>query len=545
MLLSRRVFLGMMAARGLRADVAVIGGGTGGCAAALAALREGMRVVMTEETGWIGGQMTSQAVSAFDEHPWIESFGCTRAYRDFRNAIRRYYRVHYPVTEEARARTPWNPGGGLVSNFTCEPRVALRVLEDLFAPYISSGQLTLLTRTVASAADVSNDKVRAVSVKGASTLTIEAPYFIDATELGDLLPLTRTEYVTGFESQKTTGEPSAPERAQPDNEQAFTSCFVADYVAGEDHTIDRPEEYAFWRDYFPKLAPAWPARLLSWKMSNPVTLEPRDLRFDPSEQERGDPSRPLNLWLYRRIAARSNFTASSRQTDASLINWPQNDYWLGRLIDVPPEEFARHVKRAKQLSLSLLYWMQTDGGGWKGLRLRPDICGTADGLAMYPYIREARRIQAEFTVLEQHVSAAALAKVTGKPPVELTAEQFSDSVGLGSYRIDLHPTTGGNNYLDVSSLPFQIPLGALIPKRMENLIPASKNTGTTHITNGCYRLHPVEWNIGEAAGMLAAQAVRTSNPPRRIRRNAAELARFQNQLRARGIETHWPKLQPR
>ncbi|MGG2474547.1 FAD-dependent oxidoreductase, partial [Rhizobium sp. BR5] len=31
-----------------------------------------------------------------------------------------------------------------------------------------------------------------------------------------------------------------------------------------------------------------------------------------------------------------------------------------------------------------------------------------------------------------------------------------------------------------------------------------KNIGTTHITNGCYRLHPVEWNIGEVAGMLAA-----------------------------------------
>src|SRR5439155_18948690 len=83
-------------------------------------------------------------------------------------------------------------------------------------------------------------------------------------------------------------------------------------------------------------------------------------------------------------------------------------------------------------------------------------------------------------------------------------ESFSDSVGVGSYRIDLHPSSGGDNYLDVSSLPFQIPLGALIPRRVENLLPACKNLGVTHITNGCYRLHPVEWNIGEAAGALAA-----------------------------------------
>ena len=89
-------------------------------------------------------------------------------------------------------------------------------------------------------------------------------------------------------------------------------------------------------------------------------------------------------------------------------------------------------------------------------------------------------------------------KETGKPAVEVKAADFPDSVGLGAYRIDLHPDTAGNNYVDLSSLPFQIPLGALLPRRMENLLPACKNLGVTHITNGCYRLHPVEWNLGES-----------------------------------------------
>ena len=82
---------------------------------------------------------------------------------------------------------------------------------------------------------------------------------------------------------------------------------------------------------------------------------------------------------------------------------------------------------------------------------------------------------------------------------------FYDSVGIGYYRIDLHPTRPAQ--LHRHSWPFQIPLGALIPERVENLLPANKNLGVTHITNGCYRLHPVEWNIGEAAGALAAQAL--------------------------------------
>src|SRR6267142_1830995 len=86
--------------------------------------------------------------------------------------------------------------------------------------------------------------------------------------------------------------------------------------------------------------------------------------------------------------------------------------------------------------------------GWKGLRLREDVVGTADGLAKYPYIRESRRIKAEFTILEQHVGTDARMKVTGQKRDELTATQFPDTVGVGSYRIDCHPSSGSNNYID-------------------------------------------------------------------------------------------------
>src|SRR6266849_10316878 len=86
------------AAKELTCDVAVIGGGVGGCAAALAALRDGLRVILTEETDWIGGQLTAQAVPP-DEHAWIESFGATRSYREYRDRVRDYYRRNYPVTE--------------------------------------------------------------------------------------------------------------------------------------------------------------------------------------------------------------------------------------------------------------------------------------------------------------------------------------------------------------------------------------------------------------------------------------------------------------
>ncbi len=539
------------AGRELRCDVAIIGGGTGGCAAALAALRNGLKVVMTEETDWVGGQLTAQAVPP-DEHPWIESFGCTRAYRAYRNAVRDYYRAHYPLTAEARARWNLNPGDGSVSRLTHEPRVSLAVLEAMLAPYVSGGRLMVLLRHVPVAADVEGDRVRAVRVRSLEDgreRTLHAPYFLDATEQGDLLPLTKTEYVTGFESRRQTGEPHAPEEAQPANIQACTVCFAMDYLPGEDHTIDKPEEYDFWRNYVPQLRPPWPGKLLSWDMTHPITLKPRLVTFDPLAEKQTAPA--MNLWIYRRIAHKRNFEPGTYASDITLVNWPQNDYWLGNLHEVSPEEAARNLKRAKQLSLSLLYWLQTeaprpDGGqGWRGLRLRADIVGTADGLAKYPYIRESRRILAEFTVVEQHVGTDARAQLTGKKPEELTAEFFPDSVGVGSYRIDLHPSTGGDNYIDISSLPFQIPLGALIPRRVENLLAAAKNLGVTHITNGCYRLHPVEWNIGEAAGMTVAHALATGHPPRKIRNDRKLLADFQAKLQNQGIEIAWPRLTPR
>src|SRR5690606_35998134 len=135
----------VLGAREMRFDVAILGGGVGGCAAALAACRAGMRVVMTEETPWIGGQLTSQGVPP-DEHPWIEQFGGTQSYRAYRTAVRQYYRDHYPLTPQVRANEWFNPGGGSVSRLTHEPRVSLAVLEAMLAPYVSGGKLVVLLR---------------------------------------------------------------------------------------------------------------------------------------------------------------------------------------------------------------------------------------------------------------------------------------------------------------------------------------------------------------------------------------------------------------
>jgi len=526
----------------IAADAVVAGGGLGGFTATLAMLKNGLNVVLTEETDWIGGQLTQQGVPP-DEHPWIETHGAPQSYRDFRTAVRHYYRKHYPLKEEVKENAYLNPGNGSVSRLCHEPRVALSIMESMLAPYVSSGQLTLLLRCRISGADMQGDRIRALTGHSPyfqGGVVLNARFFIDATELGDLLPLSHTEYVTGTESRNETGELHAPLEGNPQNNQAFTICLAMDYEPDADYTIPKPRMYDYWRNYVPKLSPPWPGLLLDLHYANPKTLQAKELAFDP----RGTDTGPLlNLWNYRRIIDHRQFKDGFYKGGISIMNWPQNDYMEGNLIDVSEEEFQRHVDRAKQLSLSMFYWLQTEAPtpkgklGWKGLRLRGDILGTSDGLAKYPYVRESRRIKAKFTILEEHVGAEQRKLVTGKD--EKLAADFYDSVGIGYYHIDLHPSNLGNNYIDFSSLPFQIPLGALLPERVENLLPANKNIGTTHITNGCYRLHPVEWSIGEAIGLLVAFSDGKQTIPAHVWENRQMLAEFQVFIRKHGIDTHW------
>ncbi len=517
--------------RELKADLAIIGGSTGGCAAALAAVKSGKKVILTEETDWIGGQFTSQGVPP-DEHSYIERFGCTDSYRQFRNRIRDYYRRNFPLTSAARNQTFFHPGNNGVGKICASPQITLAVLEEMFAPYLHSGLLTILRYCKIMSADVTHDRINWVTLRETNThdtFTIRAQYFLDATDCGELLPLAGVEYITGAESQQQTGEPHAlPGNPDPFDMQAVSHCFAVDYIAGEDFTISKPDDYDFWHNY---QVAFWPDRQLSWFTPHHITHQP--LKWSLWGEDNG-----RNMFQYRRIIDQSNFLPGLFSSDITIINVPQTDYFLGPVFETTDSQ--KHLNAAKQLSLAFLYWLQTEaprpdeGQGYKGLRLRPDIMGTSDGMAKSIYIRESLRIQAEFRICEQHLSPS------GRESHH--AELFKDSVGIGLYRMDLHPSTGKRNYIDIDCLPFQIPLGSMIPVRIDNVLPACKNIGTTHITNGCFRLHPVEWNIGESAGYLAAYCITNKVIPRQVKNDPSRLAELQSYLKKGGIELTWPNL---
>ena len=518
-----------------RPRILVIGAGLGGTSAALTALRLGAQVTLVEETGWLGGQLTTQAVPP-DEHAWIETPLVSPGYADLRNRIREHYRRAYPLGPISAADPLLDPGLGVVSKICHEPRAAAAVLDELIAPWLAGGRLTVLRHWVPVSVSVDRDRVSSVVVRGAAgqERELSADIVVDATELGDVIALADAEHVIGAEGADDTGELHAPPHADPTDQQAISWCFAMSHHPGEDHTVPEPARYRHWRSH---VSDFWPGPQLGWADVDPISLQPRKLPLFT-----GDPpsDAPFSWWRFRRILAAEHYPAGTIDHDITLVNWPQIDYWEAPLLG-PGADPARVEASARELSLSFLHWMQTeaprpDGGqGYPGLRLRADAVGSDDGLALRPYIRESRRAITEFRVLEQHVGVQARGLGAG-------SEVFADSVGLGHYRIDLHPSTAGRTYVDIESFPFQIPLGALLPVRIDNLLPANKNIGTTHITNGCYRLHPVEWSIGEAVGALAVTAVERRVPPRAVRADETLLAEYRSLLATRlGLTLSWPE----
>ncbi len=478
----------------LECPVLVVGGGTGGMAAALAAARVGIKVCVTEETDWVGGQFTAQGLNASDEHRYIDTITATRSFAEMRAIMRRAY----------GGRS--NPGGCWVSHLCAEPKVALDALEQMTKPAIDAGKLDIFYELRPVSVETADGRVKSVELarKDGGKVRIVAKQTIDATELGDLLKLSGAAYRVGQEPRSDTGEADAPEQACPTCVQSITYDVILERrPAGERHVIPMPEGYG---------------------------VKPWMKGFDHQRFAMfGDGS----VWNYRRIVEGAAFG----RADLSIMNWGVggNDYPFGGIVDVSEDEQRTQLDRARERALAYVYWLQTavDGHGYPNLKLRSDLLGTTTGVAKYPYIREGRRLRALETIKAEHISDF-------YNPGSARARIYPYSVGIGWYPMDMHQNvTAGTGYARGHSLPFQIPLGALIPETTNGLLAGAKNIGTTHLTNSAYRLHPIEWAAGEAAGTLAAMCVSWNKEARDVFANEANARELQDRLLSDGAPLYW------
>ncbi|MGL4374276.1 MAG: FAD-dependent oxidoreductase, partial [Turicibacter sp.] len=349
----------------MKKDIAIMGGSLGGVMAAIGCAAQGRSVYLCEETDWIGGQLTSQAVPP-DEHRWIEQFGCTKTYREFRNKVRAYYRNHEQATDEMKNKDVFCPGNSWVSRIAHEPKVALGILTEMMKPYKDLIQIDYFT--VATTSIVEDDVIKSVTVsniKTGETKEIEAHYYLDATDCGDLLPIVKAEYKTGAESKSETNELHAPEIGDPTDLQPITWVFAAELNPDGDYKIPKPDMY----DYFKELiVPYSDCKLLSWFVPDALTQDKSEFSFYDNELV----GNKLGLWSYRRVIDSKNYKDGRKEV--SLINWPENDFHLGNIYD--DQEAEKNKELAKQQTMCVVYWLQNDAprqDGKKGypVKLRP------------------------------------------------------------------------------------------------------------------------------------------------------------------------------
>ncbi len=349
--------------------VLVVGGGTGGMAAAIASARVGIKTCVTEETDWVGGQLTSQGLNASDDSRFTDTIGATRTYQSLRQSMRAAY----------GGRS--NPGSCWVSHLCAEPKVALDVLDKMTKSAVDSGKLSIFYDLKATSAVMTNGRVSSVVLvrSDGGKVTIRAKQTVDATELGDVIKLSGAAYRLGQEPKSDTGEPEAPERGCTGCVQSLTYDVVLERrPPGENNVIPKPDGYGVkpWMKGFSHQ---------SFKM------------FGSG-----------GVWEYRRIV--DGAALGGGRTDLSIMNWGVggNDYPFGGIIDVPEADAKEQLARARARALAYVYWLQTevDGHGYPFLKMRSDVLGTTTGVAKYPYIRESRRLRALETVKTTDVSDA-------------------------------------------------------------------------------------------------------------------------------------------
>jgi len=478
-------------------EVLVVGGGTGGVAAAIQAARSGAKTILVSECAWLGGMLTSAGVAAPDGNELAAwSTGLWGQYLQELQARQNSSSNHSSLNNSWVSLTSYHPALGA------------NILADWVA---HEANLTWIKNYRPSAVDQKHNRISTVEFiaqagsDDINHLMIAAQITIDATELGDLLAIAEVPSRWGWEAESKWQEPSL---------QAASPDFDLDALAKQ----------------YPVQAPTWVFLLQDFGEQDckPIisaqqfgSVKPGLDRSHLSEHAQG-------AW---QDYGRESFLNYGKLTnDFYMINWPiaGNDYGvnLNRLIESETASWQWH-REAYEHSLNFASYLQSEFGDRYGLaedvfpQVENNRLGTkiASGFALHPYYRESRRLKGLTTIIEQDILPLNGGVVAALPMNE--AGQV-EAIAIGNYAND-HHYPGIDFKLEPKSLlwggrwtgtPFTIPYSALVPAVTDNLLVCEKNISVSHIANGSTRLQPVVMNIGQAAGLAAALCIRQQFQPR-------------------------------
>lgn len=439
-------------------DVVVVGATASGTAAAVAAARGGASVVLVEETNRAGG-MASNGLGSTDIRSIAHSNGF---FEEFRERVVDYY----------------GSGNGL----RYEPKVANAIMKSII--YGEQG-ITFLRKTKITGVLKDGCRVVGVRVQDLNTCrisVINAKVVIDATVEGDVAAVAGV----GFRMPREARTPEEPHAGviyyDNDNDEILPGSTgeadrrvqsyaylltVKDY--GEDRTIPEPPNY-----------------------------NPEDYRYSPTWEE---------SWAYssgRLPNGKFEINQHPWGIDLPGINYSYPDG--------TPEERERIALLYRWRALGYLYYVQTELGQ-NTLGLADDEYPDNDNFPPTMYVREARRMVGRTGMNESDVTCA-------------RDRYYPDSIAIGDYPMDSHATQpprspdardrGEGEFWLVRYTPwYRVPFGVVIPDESPGLL-VSTAVSATHVAYGTLRMEPLRMSLGQAAGTLAAMAVRFGVDPDRV-----------------------------
>ena len=438
-------------------DVLVIGGTASGICAGLQSARLGVKTIIAESTPWLGGMLTSAGVSAFDGNDAMPAgiFG------EFRNRLHQHY------------GGPKKVSTGWVSNTLFEPHIGDSIFKSMAK---KEKQLQVYFNYDFINVNRVEDSIAGVTFYDKlnhKNILIKAKRYIDATELGDALANAKIPYDLGMESNDITHEQVNMSGASDIVQDITYVAILKDYGKPQP-LIDRPKNYDS----------------LEFDASN-TSFYKDTTRKKPNV----DAMKMLN---YGKLPG-----------NKYMLNWPiyGNDIYLN-VVEQTPKQRDSLLELAKQQTLRFVYFIQKDLG-FKNFALADDEFPTKDKLALYPYYRESRRVQGLTRMLVQHISK----------PFETEQPLYRTGIAVGDYPVDHHHKKNlkAPQHLEFFPVPsFNIPLGSLIPREVNNLIIAEKSISVSNVVNGTTRLQPCVMQIGQAAGLLAAESIKGGIAPKNI-----------------------------
>ena len=566
-------------------QVAVIGGTLGGVAAATHAMNIGATTCLIEVTPWLGGQVSSQGVSAIDE---------SLRMRQANNFSTSWVRFRQLIKQQVVDLPDWSPGGTARSvtdinscwvGALCFPpqagaQAAKQMLTDA-QPSAPTSRWDTMTAFKGAEFDATGRRITAVygvrrQPKDPNHLPLgrlstelaawyswsstddydktpirlqpppgERMIVIDATDTGELVAWARVPYRLGSESKATTGEPNAAAFDNPDCTQAFTYPFaIAIHDDGGDSlaALSRLEptygvhehRSVYDMEGFPFLSGKsffHYRRIVSQTRNNPYTGTPAPGDIAMINWNRGN---DFN-WMDPPLVLQADTLASSGQYQNWMGGLSQSALKFGEEHALMFAHWLLETKSDPSYPLAYLY-----GSG--------SPMGTLSGLSMVPYFREGRRIlgrpaygQDEFMIRENDLRI-------GFPEQR---EFDATTVGLTHYAIDIHGCRYRNWGASGDAVsapaqeprvrPVQIPLESLIPQGVDNLLIGGKAMAATHIANASTRIHYGEWAAGSAAGVTAGWLISPDtpifDPPEVI--PSGSMGALQETMRIQGLRIRW------